>query len=401
MLSPVPQPDRATPLPAVLAVTFLCSLGTGVFWHGVPFIAKHTYDFSQARNLLLSSAMGAVYTLGAFTAGRVARRVEHRLSTRDVLGGSIGVLALVSLMPVLVSGEWALWFTGLAGTYVTSLVWPIIESYVTAGRHGPRMRSAIGWFNLTWAPAVTVPLFGMAPILEHHGQWAIGAIAVVGAIALVVLRWFARRPGHHDPDVASAHVGPEYPLLLRSARVLLPLSYVLNAAMNPLLPYRFEDLGVEVWWETPAAATWTVVRAGAFLLMWRLAFWHGRWGTLLLGAAAMTGGFAIIVTGPSLALVLVGLAALGFGLGVIYDSTLYYVMAVGRAEVGAGGVFEGLIGAGYTVGPVGGLIGSRLAGGLGIVAVVWGLVGLAAVPAVRPYLAARRGRAARAISREP
>ncbi len=382
----------------MLGVTFVCSLGTGVYWHGIPFIAKHTYGFDQVRNLLLSAAMGAVYTLGAFTAGALTRRLERRLSPRNVLGSSIAVLSLVCLAPIAVRDQWALWLAALLGTYVTSIIWPVVESYVTAGRHGPSMRSAIGWFNLTWAPAVAIPLFAMAPILERHGQWAIGGFAALGLVGLVLLARFAPRPGHHDPAVADDHVGPEYRLLLRSARVLLPLSYVLNAAMNPILPYRFEDLGVEVWWETPSAATWIVVRVMAFLLMWRLGFWHGRWGALLLGAVSMTGGFALVVTGPTIATVLAGLACLGLGLGVIYYAALYYAMAVGRAQVEAGGTHEGLIGAGYAIGPLAGLAGVALGGGAAIVGCVWGLVGLAGLPAVTPYLAARRRRRVSSVS---
>ena len=395
------QDPESTPLAAVLALTFVCSMGTGVFWHGVPFIAKHTYDFPQARNLLLSLAMGGVYTIGAFTAGRLTRWIEHRLSARGVLAVSVTTLSLVCLAPLLVRGEWALWLAALVGTYVTSLIWPVIESYVTAGRHGASMRSALGWFNLTWAPAVAVPMFAMAPILGTHGQWAIGGFASIGLLGLVALRWFAAQPGHHDLEVADAHVGVEYPSLLRSARVLLPLSYVLNAAMNPILPYRFETLGVDVWWETPAAATWIVVRVVIFAIMWRLPFWHGRWGTLLLGAVSMTAGFGLVVTGPTMASVLAGLAFLGGGLGVVYYAALYYAMAVGRAQVEAGGTHEALIGAGYTVGPAAGLTGSAIAGGIGIVGVVWALVGLAGIPAVRPYLAARRRRAVTSRGHRP
>ena len=89
---------------------------------------------------------------------------------------------------------------------------------------------------------------------------------------MAALIWFDPRPGHHDSGVAQAHVGSEYRLLLRSARVLLPLSYVLISAMNPILPYRFEAVGVEVGWETPATATWAIVRVAAFVVMWRMAF---------------------------------------------------------------------------------------------------------------------------------
>ena len=395
MLAAVKHKNDATPLGAVLVMTFACSLGTGVFWHGVPFIAKHTYGFAQARNLLLAAAMGGIYTFGAFTAGRLTRLVEHRLTPRTVLAACVTTLAAVSLGPILARGQWALWLAGIVGSYVSSVLWPVIESYVSAGRHGPAMRSAIGWFNLTWAPAVAVPLFAMAPILEKHGQWALGGFAGISFLALVALPWFAPRPGHHDPELADAHIGPEYPMLLRCARVLLPLSYVLNSAMSPILPYRFEALDLAVSMETPVAATWVVVRVITFVAMWRLGFWHGRWGTLLLGAVAMAGGFAFVVAGQGLGTVLLGLACLGAGLGVVYYAALYYALSVGRAAVEAGGTHEGLIGTGYTIGPVAGLGGAALGGGRGIVAVVWTLVALAGIPALQPYLRARRLRTQR------
>ncbi|MHC4413833.1 MAG: MFS transporter [Planctomycetota bacterium] len=383
----------STSLPAVLALTFLCSLGTGVFWHGVPFIAKHTYGFGQTRNLVLYAVMGAIYTLGAFGAGPMTRRLERWVTTRGILAVTVSVQALLCLGPVVFRGQWALWLAVIGVTFLSSIIWPVIESYLTAGRHGPSMRSAIGWFNLTWAPAIALPLLLMAPFLEKHGEWTIGGFTVANVLALVALARFAPRPGHHDPDLADAHVAPEYPFLLRSARVLLPLSYVLNAAMNPILPYRFEALNVAVWWETPATATWTIVRVAAFLLMWRLRFWHGRWGTLVLGAAAMTGGFALVVLGPSLPLMLAGFGCLGVGLGVIYNAALYYAMSVGRARVEAGGTHEGLIGAGYAVGPLAGLAGIAIAGGPGVVAVVWGILALAGIPALRPYRDAVKRRA--------
>jgi hypothetical protein len=304
----------------------------------------------------------------------------------------VGVLGVICLAPIAVDRGWALWLSALVGTWVTAIIWPVIESYVTAGRHGAAMRRAIGSFNLTWAPAVAIPLFAMSPILEHHGEWAIGAVSVICGAGLAVVAWFRRRPGHHDPETADAHMGREYAMLLRSARVLLPLSYLLTSAMNPILPYRFEALGLAVEFRTPIAATWIVVRLLAFVTMWRMGFWHGRWGTLLLGGSAMTGGFALVVAGPNLATIVAGLAVLGAGVGVVYFAALYYAMAVGRAQVDAGGTFEGLIGAGYAAGPLVGLLGSAVAGPLGIVGAVWTLVGLAGAPAVGPYLRARRRR---------
>jgi hypothetical protein len=382
----------------VLALTALTSLGTGVFWHGISFIAKHTYGFDQTRNLQLYALMGAVYTAGAFGAGRLTRAAARWATPRTILVAACVAQTLLCLGPVSLSGEWVLWVTVVGATWISSVIWPLLESYLTAGRHGSSMRSAIGWFNLTWAPFVVIPLFAMAPILGTHGEWAIGGFAGANVLALGALAFFRPRPGHHDPLLAEASVTPEYPLLLRSARVLLPLSYVLHSAMNPILPYRFEALGVAVFWETPATATWTVVRLLAFVVLWRAAFWHGRWGTLLVGAVSMTVGFGLVVAGPTLSFMLAGFAVMGAGVGVVYYAALYYAMSVGRAQVEAGGTHEGLIGAGYAVGPIAGLAGSspRLlgswAGGGGIVGVVWTIIGIAGVSAFRPYLAARRQR---------
>ncbi len=382
-----------TGLPAVLAVTLLASLGTGVFWHGLSFIAKHTYGFSQPRNLALYALMGAIYMVGAFNAGRVARALQRWLTPRNILAWAFGWQAALCVLPVVLKDEWALWLTAGTVTLLSSIIWPIIESYLTAGRHGPAMRSAIGWFNVTWMPAMAAPMFIMAPLLEHHGQWAIGGLAAANVLALASLAAFARWPSEHDADAASEHVTASYSYLLRCARVLLPLSYVMSSGLAPILPYRFEQIGVDVWWETPSTATWMLARVAALVVMWRLAFWHGRWGTLLLGALAVAGGFATIVLAPSLPVMLIGFACMGVGLGVIYYAALYYAMAVGQAKVEAGGTHEGLIGAGYTAGPIAGLAGTALGGGVAIVGVMWTLTVVAGIAAVRPYLMWRQKQA--------
>lgn len=381
-----------TQLHWVLLLTFIASLGTGVFWHGVSFIAKHTYAFDQTRNLVLYALMGALYVIGAFGAGDLTDRISRLLAPRGVMGWCIGVQAIVCVLPIVFVGEWALWFTAGTVSFLSAIVWPIVESYVAAGRHGPAMRSAIGWFNLIWMPAMVVPMLLMAPILERHGEWTIGGLAVTNFAALLTLVFFSSRPAEHGTADSIDHMTAEYPMLLRSARVLLPVSYVVMAALTPILPYRFEQVGIDVRWETPSAATWMVVRVVAVLLMWRLPFWHGRWGTLLLGAIAMTVGFATIVLGLNLATMIIGFAAFGVGLGIIYYTALYYGMAVGRAAVKAGGTHEALIGSGYAVGPLAGLFGSALGGGGHIVGVVWVMIGIAAIPALAPYVRCRKGR---------
>ena len=257
---------RATPLPWVLLLTFIASLGTGVFWHGVSFIAKHTYAFDQTRNLVLYALMGALYVIGAVRAGYLTDRISSRLAPRGVMGWCIGLQAVVCVLPIVFVGEWALWITAGTVSFLSAIVWPIVESYVAAGRHGPAMRSAIGWFNVIWMPAMVVPMLLMAPILERHGEWTIGGLAATNFAALITLAFFSPRPADHGAVDLTTHVTAEYPMLLRSARVLLPVSYIVTSALTPILPYRFEQVGVQVWWETPSTATWMIVRVLALIV---------------------------------------------------------------------------------------------------------------------------------------
>ncbi len=395
-----PADNTPTPLPAVLALTLLASIGTGVIWNGVPFIAEHDYGYSQTQTLILYLLIGVTYISGALTAGRLLRVVERWLTPRAVLGIILLVQTAICFGPLVIDQAWMLWIVVGITSLLASFLWPIIESYLTAGRHGREMRSAIGWWNVVWTSAVAASLWFMAPFMRHDARLAIVALGGLNAIALFTLIWFSRAPGKHDEELWEASIAPQYSLLLQSARVLLPLSYALNAAIGPLLPYLLNRLEVEVIWKTPVAATWMIVRVVAMVVMWRNKFWHGRWGTLLLAGVAMTCGFAMIVLAPTLAVIFVGFGVFGAGIGIIYYAALYYAMSIGKGQVDASGKHESLIGMGYAIGPASGLIGMQLpqllhleiAQETGIVFVVWTLVALAAFPAVRPYFKARRAR---------
>jgi NADH:ubiquinone oxidoreductase subunit 6 (subunit J) len=69
----------------------------------------------------------------------------------------------------------------------------------------------------------------------------------------------------------------------------------------------------------------------------------------------LTAGFACAVAAPNEWGIALGLFALGLGQGTIYYSAIYYGLAVGAAEVDAGGIHEALVGAGYFMGPALGL----------------------------------------------
>jgi hypothetical protein len=127
-----------------------------------------------------------------------------------------------------------------------------------------------------------------------------------------------------------------------------------------------------------------------------LSFWHGKWATLAFGLALLAGGFATVALAGTVPAMVAGLVAFGAGHGVLYYASLYYAMAVGGAEVDAGGHFEALIGVGYVVGPVAGMVAGAVAGGshAGLVGGTWAAATIGLLPALLPYLAWRKSAAA-------
>ncbi len=394
-------PASRTPLWAVCALSFLCSIGTGIVWAGIPFIAKHDYDISKQNILALYLTLGFTYVLGALCAGAGLRKIERSISPRSVLLIIMVVCTLASLSLMLSEEAWMLWAVAITINIATSWLWPIVESYVTSGKHGRSMRNALGAWNLTWTTAVVMSLFLMAPLVAEHARWSLIGTAGVYLLSMLTLLAFSAKPGAHGDAGSDGSEQREYPQLLRSARWLLLTSYVLNSAMSPLLPFLIARLGVFADWATPIAATWTGARVLAMAVMWRSNFWHGRWGTLLTGGLMMAIGFTTIVAAFTLPMLIVGLAVIGAGMGIVYYATLYYTMTVGSADVDAGGRFEALIGLGYTAGPAAGLLGvmfteqfadTALGPDGGVVIAALAIMFAASLLAARPYFAASKAR---------
>lgn len=386
--------ERRAPLTAILGVTFFGSVSGGAFWAGLFFVTAQHYRFSPARNLALAASMGALSAAASWRSGRLAAR----FAPRAVLWAAFALWAAVALLPVaLPHAQWALWVTAFVASVTSATIWPIVESYVSAGRHGAHMRRAIGWFNVVWTPAMAVPLFLMPLVARLGLPWCLGLGSVVNVLALAATLGLPPRPAAHHEAEARAAMGPEYGALAKASTWLLPLSYVISTAIAPLLPFRLAAVGVGSDGSV-FAGLWMTARFLTFFAMWRTAFWHGRWGTLAAGSALLLASFAAILLAPTVVGLLAGLVGFGMGMGLIYYCALYYSLTVGHAAVEAGGMFEALVGLGSCVGPLVGTAG-QLVGGpahssvatLGITAVI---LALGARGVLRPYYRARTARIA-------
>jgi hypothetical protein len=379
----------------VLLVTWLGSVSGGVFWTGIFFVTLRHYAFSETKNLLLALGMGALYALVAYRAGAIYALV--RASPRAVLAFSLLGWGVAAAFPVLLpDAEWPLWVGALVGSGVSGVIWPLLESYLSGRRHGEELRRGIGWFNIVWTFATALPLLVMPLLTRVHVLAPLLLCGGMNLLAVLSLVLLPRAPPPSELEAAKSAVGTEYPLLLRSASVLLPLSYLMSSTLAPVLPHRLAALGPSVVPASILAATWMLARWATLGAMARLSFWHGRWSALCAAGASLTGGLAIVLLSTSTVGIVLGLALFGMGMGLTYCATLYYSLTVGHGAVDAGGGFEALVGVGYVMGPLVGLAGQAVAAGTRAsfvtVLLTLGCAGVGGALALRPYRAARRAR---------
>jgi MFS family permease len=363
---------------ALLGVTWLNSLGSGILWSGVPFVTERQYGFSERENLLLALVESVIYVAVAIAAGPVVRWLGRRfeVTPRGWLGGVLWTQAAASLLSL--TGQAGVVAAACIVSAVGAAMWPVMESYVASGRHGQDMRRALGAFNVTWMSATGIALVGMGPLMER-GDPNLSLLALIPAsgISVFLLSAFPERPADHVAEESHTHIAPQYPYLLRATRWVVPTSYVFVSVIGPVLPFLVRDLGIDEGMRPIVASLWMFARMLTVALLATRTFWHGRWSAIASGAALVVGGFALAVLAPSATLLVVGLCAFGAGHGIVYYSSLYYAMAVGGAEVDAGGRFEALIGLGYVVGPLVGMAAASSQAGLALTICGAGAVGLA------------------------
>lgn len=376
---------KLTPL---LLMVFIQSAATGAAEHAIYFYTQEVHGFSVMQNLLLALVFGITYVIGAMKSHTLiewlARRSggqsgERKLLIFVILGHIIlGAAFTVNASPYLL---WALWpvLGWCNGTH-----WPIVESYIVAGRPPRAASQAIGRFNVTWSIAATLPV-AIAGLLIHW--WEPGLLALCAALnvlgLIVVLATFPRRAIHLEddhPERLPSAVIESYKPLSRSSKWSMLSCYTLMFVLGPYLPTVFERLGFGLTTAALLASILYAARVVSFLGMERWHGWHGLRWPLAVGAVAMPAGALLVLLGNDTLTVVLGM--IGFGLfgGVVYTASLYYGMAMKNASVEGGGDHEAVIGTGFTAGPILGMAGTKLAGTFGTV--VGMTVGLSPIIAV-------------------
>ena len=349
----------------VLLTAFTTSFSGTLLQRGAYFYTHQVLGFSQAQNLCLALLVGVTYICGATASHPLSARLGERRTLLGVLLALVSahvIIASVSGAPLLVAA------LALIG-FLQGSMWPIFESYMSAGETPRSLGPILSRYNITWALAVPLSL-ALAGFIIASGapRLLFVTAAILFGLVAYSCRALPKQPAHLEADHAerpNAALLQQYRSLLGAARLAMLLSYTLMYVLAPLMPDIMNGIGLDTESAARASSALDVARLGCFLALFVWSGWQGRKLPILTAIAALPVGFALVLFGKSITPVLTGELLFGAAAGFLYTAALYYAQVVQNASVDAGGAHEALIGLGYALGPGAGLIGSALAHGAG------------------------------------
>lgn len=345
---------------ALFILTFLESIAGTLLQRGLYFYTHENLGFTQNQNLWVAFGFGATYIVGAFASHALAKRIGERRLLQACLLALLTVHSILALFPA----AWLL----VVGVFATAIIqgakWPVVESYVSAGRPPKQLLPLLSRYNVTWASAGFLAI-GFTGAIVGTGVpslffWLPALLNVASAILALKLPPAPQHLEHTHPERPHESELHSMRALLGSARWSMTGSYALLYVLAPLMPSILAQLALPVTLATPVASVLDAVRVISFGLLGAFAGWHGKRLPMWLTLAALPAGFLLILLGHSLSLVLLGEVIFGLAAGFAYTAALYYALVSENASVDAGGAHEGLIGLGLGLGPLSGLAGQLL-----------------------------------------
>jgi predicted MFS family arabinose efflux permease len=138
---------------------------------------------------------------------------------------------------------------------------------------------------------------------------------------------------------------------LKLAWLANPMAYLAINTIISSMPALARRLNYTPMQTGFVCSVWLLARAAAFVALWLWPGWHYRFRFLALAYMVMMISFAAMLLVPNPWVLVLSQLLLGPALGLIYYSSLFYSMDVGKTKGEHGGIHEAAIGVGNGIGP--------------------------------------------------
>jgi MFS family permease len=335
-------------LARVFTLEALGSVGANLLMFGIFFYMQKRYGWGAKRNLLLASAQGVSYIIGALAINPLSLRISRRTLLIFLHAAMAGIACAGALLPnpILIVA-----FV-LAYPLFSGAQWPLLESLIAIGASPEQVSRRISVYNIVWSGtgAITIALCGI--VIAHFPSGIFFATAFAHLIAAILLSRF-RFPEHQD----APHPHPEAELLamrtlaMRLSRIALPATFAVIYSLGALMPTLPVIQAADPEIRTLLASVWMISRWFCFILLGVTAWWHTRPRALLFAAMVLLAAFLCITLIPSTMSMVLWQIALGVAMGLIYSASLYFGMVLSDGSTAQNAYHEALIGLGCVLGP--------------------------------------------------
>ena len=334
------------------------------------FYMRSEFGFGNLGNLTLGAVSGLIYIPGAFYGGRFAQRRGYFNALKT--GWSLMMVALLvgAFLPFVPAQVMVLivWSAGVAFT------WPALEALAVEGEAPADVPRFVGRYNVVWAGTSAIGYFVGGTLVEMLGWKSIfwlPALMHLTQLAVVFrLEKKAQTSPHQasiplpEPSVAHAPDGVSRAMaqrFLRMAWLANPFAYIAMSTAIPLLPEIATRLHLSTAQAGFFCSIWQFARLATFVILWKWTGWHYRFGWLLSAFLLLIVSFVMLLVLPYPGLLVVTQLVLGWAVGLIYYSSLFYSMDASDTKGEHGGLHEAAIGIGIFSGPAIGALALRLA----------------------------------------
>ena len=327
------------------------------------FCLTGIFHFSNKQNLMVAGANGFFATIGAWWGSRFSDKIGGRNMLR---------LGIVWVILMLIIAGWYQrsvqiqiicflgWCMGI------SVTWPVLQSLISEGEPESNLPRRIGMYNLVWSCLGAVAYFTGGALIQFFGMKVIYLLPIgMHVVQLVIDAWFDKRSSRTDAvsdrsSIASdtpAETGfPHRPIararfFLRIAWLANPFAYIAIQCLVPIIPSIAEKLHLNTLAAGVVCSVWMFSRMFAFFMLYRWQGWHYRFRWFAGALVTLLISFVGIRITHSVGLLVLFQVAFGLAVGLIYYSSLYYSMDLGRGSAKHGGIHEAAIGCGVFAGP--------------------------------------------------
>jgi len=157
----------------VMLNTFTTSLAATMLQRGAYFFTHDIRGFSQAQNLWLALLVGIAYIGGAYN----SQRITVRFGERRTLVTLLGALAVLHVLLACISSSAFLVGALAVVACLQGAMWPIFESYISAGETPADLGRVLSRYNISWALSTAPALFLAGLLITSGFPWLLFVVA--------------------------------------------------------------------------------------------------------------------------------------------------------------------------------------------------------------------------------